>query len=128
MVYFEKKISQCDNSLLPLLPVIEALTLRYEISVIVTLKCNRIPIENVAHQPVHRPPQWPADHLQAMRCDLNMTFCSCSDMDVVLEVLNVLYVFSKRSNFMGRLSAPRKQEIVIRLLYLAEVSSVTGIL
>ena len=111
--------------MLPLLPVIEALTLRYEVSVIVTLKCNRIPIENVAHQPVHR---GPADHLPAMRCDLNMKFCSCSDMDVVLEVLNVLYVFSKRSNFMGRLSAPRKQEIVIRLLYLAEVSSVTGIL
>lgn len=48
-------------------------------------------------------------------------------MDVVLEVLNVLYVFSKRSNFMGRLSAPRKQEIVIRLLYLAEVSCTADI-
>lgn len=43
-------------------------------------------------------------------------------MDVVLEVLNVLYVFSKRSNFMGRLSAAKKHEIVIRLQYLAEVT------
>jgi len=44
-----------------------------------------------------------------------------SDMDVVHEVLTVLYVFSKRSNFMGRLSPAKKREIVIRLLYLAEV-------
>ena len=46
-----------------------------------------------------------------------------SDMDVVLEVLNVLYVFSKRSNFMGRLAGPKKSEIIIRLQYLAEVSA-----
>ena len=86
------------------------------------------PLKKLPISQYRDPLSGPAYHLQAMRCDLNMTFCSCSDMDVVLEVLNVLYVFSKRSNFMGRLSAPRKQEIVIRLLYLAEVSSVTGVL
>lgn len=42
-------------------------------------------------------------------------------MTVVLEVLNVLYVFSKRSNFFARLSAQRKKEVVLRLHYLAEV-------
>ena len=86
------------------------------------------PLKKLPISQYRDPLSGPAYHLQAMTCDLIMTFCSCSDMDVVLEVLNVLYVFSKRSNFMGRLSAPRKQEIVIRLLYLAEVSSVTGIL
>ncbi|XP_054708625.1 E3 ubiquitin-protein ligase HUWE1-like [Uloborus diversus] len=48
------------------------------------------------------------------------TLLSSSDIDVVLAVLNLLYVFSKRSNFITRLSADKRQTLLLRLLYLAE--------
>lgn len=43
-------------------------------------------------------------------------------MQIVLAVLNLLYVFSKRSNFIARLSSDRRQLVIQRLSYLAEVS------
>ncbi|CAH1782935.1 unnamed protein product [Owenia fusiformis] len=45
---------------------------------------------------------------------------SSSDMTVVLAVLNLLYVFSKRSNFITRLPADKKQGLIVRLTHLAE--------
>nr|XP_042906094.1 E3 ubiquitin-protein ligase HUWE1 [Parasteatoda tepidariorum] len=48
------------------------------------------------------------------------TLLSSSDMNVVLAVLNLLYVFSKRSNFITRLNPDKRQTLLLRLLYLAE--------
>ncbi|XP_023930490.1 E3 ubiquitin-protein ligase HUWE1 [Lingula anatina] len=48
------------------------------------------------------------------------TLLSSSDMTVVLGVLNLLYVFSKRSNFITRLAADKKQALIVRLTHLAE--------
>ncbi|XP_064633553.1 E3 ubiquitin-protein ligase HUWE1-like isoform X3 [Lineus longissimus] len=48
------------------------------------------------------------------------TLMSSSDMTVVLGVLNLLYVFSKRSNFITRLNMEKKQALVLRLSHLAE--------
>lgn len=48
------------------------------------------------------------------------TLLSSSDMQVVLGVLNLLYVFSKRSNFISRLNSERRQVLLVRLTYLAE--------
>ncbi|XP_021341229.1 E3 ubiquitin-protein ligase HUWE1-like isoform X3 [Mizuhopecten yessoensis] len=45
---------------------------------------------------------------------------SSSDMTVVLAVLNLLYVFSKRSNHITRLSSDKKQGLIVRLTHLAE--------
>ncbi|XP_069142505.1 E3 ubiquitin-protein ligase HUWE1-like isoform X2 [Argopecten irradians] len=45
---------------------------------------------------------------------------SSSDMTVVLAVLNLLYVFSKRSNHITRLSNDKKQGLIVRLTHLAE--------
>ncbi|XP_064483541.1 E3 ubiquitin-protein ligase HUWE1-like isoform X1 [Ornithodoros turicata] len=45
---------------------------------------------------------------------------SSSNMQVVLGVLNLLYVFSKRSNFITRLNPERRQTLLTRLTYLAE--------
>ena len=42
------------------------------------------------------------------------------DFHVILSVLNLLYVFSKRSIFINRLSSDKKQALLQRLLYLAE--------
>lgn len=50
------------------------------------------------------------------------TLLSSSDMQIVLSVLNLLYVFSKRSNFISRLNLERRQALILRLNYLAEVS------
>lgn len=44
-----------------------------------------------------------------------------NDMSVVLEVLNLLYMFSKRSNFITRLKPDEKECLLSRLQYLAEV-------
>lgn len=41
-------------------------------------------------------------------------------MAVVLGVLNLLYMFSKRSNFITRLKQDEKECLLSRLLYLAE--------
>ncbi|XP_048517112.1 E3 ubiquitin-protein ligase HUWE1 isoform X3 [Dendroctonus ponderosae] len=43
-----------------------------------------------------------------------------NEMNVVLEVLNLLYMFSKRSNFISRLKTEEKECLLSRLLYLAE--------
>ncbi|XP_065829189.1 E3 ubiquitin-protein ligase HUWE1-like [Oscarella lobularis] len=43
-----------------------------------------------------------------------------SDMEIVIAVLNLLYVFSKRSNFLSRLSTDQRQSLQLRLNYLAE--------
>jgi E3 ubiquitin-protein ligase HUWE1 len=49
------------------------------------------------------------------------TLLASTDLQVVLAVLNLLYVFSKRSNFISRLSTDRRQLLLTRLNYLAEV-------
>ncbi|XP_063928722.1 E3 ubiquitin-protein ligase HUWE1 isoform X2 [Zophobas morio] len=43
-----------------------------------------------------------------------------NDMSVVLGVLNLLYMFSKRSNFISRLSPEKKNSLLSRLHHLAE--------
>lgn len=68
-------------------------------------------------------------------CSLNKTVCcllpfhfqhlttllaSC-DMQVVLSVLNLLYVFSKRSNYITRLGSDKRTPLLARLQHLAEV-------
>lgn len=52
-----------------------------------------------------------------------ITLLSSNGMDVVLGVLNLLYMFSKRSNFITRLNNDKRQALVKRLTYLAEVFS-----
>ncbi|XP_059469591.1 E3 ubiquitin-protein ligase HUWE1 isoform X4 [Neocloeon triangulifer] len=49
-----------------------------------------------------------------------ITLLSSSDMNVTLAVLNLLYMFSKRSNFIPRLNAGKKYGIIRRLTHLAE--------
>lgn len=51
-----------------------------------------------------------------------ITLLSSSDMQIVLSVLSLLFVFSKRSNFIGKLNLDMRQELLTRLSYLAEVS------
>lgn len=46
---------------------------------------------------------------------------SSNCLNVVLEVLNLLYMFSKRSNFISRLASERRVSLLSRLTYLAEV-------
>jgi len=41
-------------------------------------------------------------------------------MQIVLSILNLLFVFSKRSNFFSRISADKRQALLSRLCYLAE--------
>lgn len=50
------------------------------------------------------------------------TLLASSDMQVVLGVLNLLYMFSKRSNFITRLNNDKRQILLSRLQYLAEVN------
>ncbi|KAJ1530610.1 hypothetical protein ONE63_005490 [Megalurothrips usitatus] len=45
---------------------------------------------------------------------------SSCDMHVVLGVLNLLYMFSKRSNFITRLDSDKRQALLSRLTHLAE--------
>lgn len=52
------------------------------------------------------------------------TLLESTDFLVILSVLNLLYVFSKRSIFINRLSTDKKQALLQRLLYLAEVSNI----
>ena len=49
------------------------------------------------------------------------TLLESTDFHVILSVLNLLYVFSKRSIFINRLAVDKKQALIQRLLYLAEV-------
>lgn len=51
-----------------------------------------------------------------------VTLLSSCDMHVVLGVLNLLYMFSKRSNFITRLNNDKRQALLSRLNHLAEVS------
>ncbi|KAK3600176.1 hypothetical protein CHS0354_039470 [Potamilus streckersoni] len=58
-------------------------------------------------------------HLYNSMEHLTSLMSSC-DMTVVMEVLDLLYVFSKRSNFLTRLSSDKKQRLISRLVHLAE--------
>lgn len=49
-----------------------------------------------------------------------LVLLTSNDMNVVLEVLNLLYMFSKRSNFITRLKTEEKECLLSRLQYLAE--------
>lgn len=51
---------------------------------------------------------------------LTTLLASC-DMQVVLSVLNLLYVFSKRSNYITRLGSDKRSPLLARLQHLAEV-------
>lgn len=42
------------------------------------------------------------------------------DTEIVLSCLDLLYMFSKRSNFISRLNAVRKQQLIKRLSFIAE--------
>lgn len=53
-----------------------------------------------------------------------VTLLSSCDLHVVLGVLNLLYMFSKRSNFITRLNSDKRQALLSRLNHLAEVSRV----
>lgn len=48
---------------------------------------------------------------------------SSTNMEIVLGVLNLLYMFSKRSNFIPRLNCAKRNALLARLTYIAEVSS-----
>ncbi|XP_064415282.1 E3 ubiquitin-protein ligase HUWE1 isoform X2 [Latimeria chalumnae] len=48
------------------------------------------------------------------------TLLASSDMQVVLAVLNLLYVFSKRSNYITRLGSEKRTPLLSRLQHLAE--------
>ena len=56
------------------------------------------------------------------------TLLISSDLNLVLEVLQLLYMFSKRSNFLTRLSEDKREVLLERLTYLAEVFSRTAFL
>lgn len=45
-----------------------------------------------------------------------------TDLEIILGVLNLLYMFSKRSNFISRLSCHKKNTLLSRLKHIAEVS------
>ncbi|XP_066247369.1 E3 ubiquitin-protein ligase HUWE1 isoform X2 [Euwallacea similis] len=49
-----------------------------------------------------------------------LVLLTSNEMNVVLEVLNLLYMFSKRSNFITRLKTEEKECLLSRLQYLAE--------
>lgn len=49
-----------------------------------------------------------------------LVLLTSNEMTVVLEVLNLLYMFSKRSNFITRLKTEEKECLLSRLQYLAE--------
>lgn len=48
---------------------------------------------------------------------------SSTNMEIVLGVLNLLYMFSKRSNFIPRLNLAKRTALVARLTYIAEVNT-----
>lgn len=54
------------------------------------------------------------EHLTALLQSINL--------DIVLGVLNLLYMFSKRSNFLSRLGCNKKSAVSNRLKYIAEVN------
>ncbi|XP_062871591.1 E3 ubiquitin-protein ligase HUWE1 isoform X2 [Trichomycterus rosablanca] len=58
-------------------------------------------------------------HLYSSIEHLTILLASC-DMQVVLSVLNLLYVFSKRSNYITRLGSDKRSPLLARLQHLAE--------
>uniref|UniRef100_A0A4W3GQ80 E3 ubiquitin-protein ligase HUWE1-like n=1 Tax=Callorhinchus milii TaxID=7868 RepID=A0A4W3GQ80_CALMI len=58
-------------------------------------------------------------HLYSSIEHLTTLLASC-DMQVVLAVLNLLYVFSKRSNYITRLGSDKRTPLLTRLQHLAE--------
>ncbi|KAG9335167.1 hypothetical protein JZ751_005640 [Albula glossodonta] len=58
-------------------------------------------------------------HLYSSIEHLTTLLASC-DMQVVLAVLNLLYVFSKRSNYITRLGSDKRAPLLARLQHLAE--------
>ncbi|XP_068082120.1 E3 ubiquitin-protein ligase HUWE1 [Anabrus simplex] len=58
-------------------------------------------------------------HLYNSMEHLIALLASCN-MDIVLGVLNLLYMFSKRSNFITRLNNEKRQALIRRLTHLAE--------
>nr|XP_057941106.1 E3 ubiquitin-protein ligase HUWE1 isoform X7 [Doryrhamphus excisus] len=58
-------------------------------------------------------------HLYSSIEHLTTLLASC-DMQVVLSVLNLLYVFSKRSNYITRLGSDKRTPLLARLQHLAE--------
>uniref|UniRef100_A0A3P8NPJ3 HECT-type E3 ubiquitin transferase n=1 Tax=Astatotilapia calliptera TaxID=8154 RepID=A0A3P8NPJ3_ASTCA len=58
-------------------------------------------------------------HLYSSIEHLTTLLASC-DMQVVLSVLNLLYVFSKRSNYITRLGSEKRTPLLARLQHLAE--------
>lgn len=52
---------------------------------------------------------------------------SSANMEIVLGVLNLLYMFSKRSNFIPRLNSTKRTALLSRLTYIAEVSFGEGL-
>lgn len=52
------------------------------------------------------------DHVISLMC--------VADLEVTLSVLNLLYVFSKRSTFLTRLSQEKRNVLLERLTYLAD--------
>lgn len=55
------------------------------------------------------------------------TLLSSSNMEIVLSVLNLLYMFSKRSNFIPRLNSNKRNALLSRLTYIAEVRSLPSV-
>jgi E3 ubiquitin-protein ligase HUWE1 len=54
-----------------------------------------------------------------------LTLLSSCDLNVVLGVLNLLYMFSKRSNFITRINPEMRTTLLKCLTYLAEVKPST---
>lgn len=59
--------------------------------------------------------------------DKLLALLAASDMSVVLGVLNLLYMFSKRSNFITRMQCILRASLVSQLHFLAEVSEIITI-
>lgn len=53
--------------------------------------------------------------------DYLITLMSSDQMPIVISVLNLFYMFSKRSNFIPRLGGQRRNSLMCRLSYIAEV-------
>ena len=52
-----------------------------------------------------------------------ITLLDCADGDIILAVLNLIYVFSKRSNYLSRLPSDKKKILQEKLVDLAQVAN-----
>jgi len=75
------------------------------------LLCNAVLNQSVSHH------LWKVIIISDVSCS-----CYCFDVDVICSVWFVM--FSKRSNFITRLAADKKQSLIMRLLHLAEVLNI----